>query len=107
MIEAIDGPAKGKTFAIRRAPLMLRLVHDEERDAWDALDQIEDKPNTHEKVYVYKREPNTWSFVCVRPGGRYETGLYRHVPFDGDEAVLYETSAWQEWVIAYVEMLPS
>jgi hypothetical protein len=105
MIEVVDGPAAGKSFAIRRAPLLLRLVHEERRDRWDALDQVGDFPQDDEKVFVYQRAPGSWGVCYVRPCGRYEMGRYSQVATDVDEAVLRETSAWQEWAVEFQKQL--
>lgn len=92
----LDGPAAGVGFSLRRAPTYLRLVRDRESGKWDALDQPEDEPRDTEDVFAYRIEPGTWSFVFVRPGGRYEYGRYRHLP-EAPAEVLRSRPLWLTW----------
>lgn len=101
MIEILDGPAAGRTFAVRRAPLLVRLVQERALlgdGGWDVLDQIDDYPKLDENVHVYRREPSTWGIVCIRPGGRYEMGKYRHVWLPhGLRETLRQNETWRSW----------
>jgi hypothetical protein len=47
-----DGPAKGQTLMLQRAPLFLRVVIDPSGKV-DALDQLTDKPASNEKIFAY------------------------------------------------------
>lgn len=50
MISFLDGPAHGESLNLRRAPVMLRVVHGH---GWDALDMPDDEPRSNESVWVY------------------------------------------------------
>lgn len=101
MSKFLDGPAAGSALMLRRAPVFLRAVIDESTGKVDALDQMDDTPGPSERVHVYRRvgEP---IHACVRPGGCYELGDYRHVP-DVDERLVRVTEDWRRWVDAFVE----
>jgi hypothetical protein len=68
-----------------------------------ALDQLEDMPRPDEAIHVYRIVPGTWTFVYVRPGGRFEHGEYRYLP-DAPVGQLRDTAAWRAWVGAQVEL---
>src|ERR1035437_8636798 len=55
-LEVLDGPAKGKYFSIRRAPIYLRMVVDRKTGAKAALDQLDDEPTPDELVSVYVQQ---------------------------------------------------
>lgn len=100
MAAFVDGPAEGLRLSLRRCPMYLRLVLDRSTGGWDALDQPDDAPRESEDVYVYEILPHTWSQVFVRPGGRYESGSYRHrddVDVQGGRASLREAEQWRDW----------
>lgn len=111
MITAKDGPAAGKTFACRRAPVYLRIVRAAPLElvpspdaGWDVLDQLDDTPSADEEVFVYRIIDGTWScaYLC-RAGadsGRYELGQYRLVEPQPDEATLRDTALWRAWASA-------
>lgn len=95
MIELLDGPAGGHTLALRSAPHFLRVVIDSHGDV-DALDQPEDEPGDDETIHIYVMEAGSWIQVFVRPGGRYESGRYRHLPIEhADE--LRSRADWASW----------
>lgn len=104
----MDGPAAGQGFALRRAPMFLRVVESiGQLGGFDVLDQLDDEPREGERVHVYRMVPGSWgcAYVCGRgasaASGRYEWGIYRHVP-DADGEQLRETVAWRAWVDAQV-----
>lgn len=97
MIVALDGPAEGRTFAARRAPVLLRLVVDG-AGKWDCLDALLDEPRDGEDVHVYRLVEGTGGVVYVRPGGCYAHGDYRHVA-DAPSEGLRETLAWRRWAM--------
>lgn len=92
----LDGPAAGQSFELHRAPMYVRAVRESLSLSWDVLNEPDDEPNAGEEVHVYECVPETWTFVFVRPGGRYESCEYRHRP-DVDGELLRETAAWREW----------
>lgn len=53
MSNFLDGPAKGVELTLGRSPLFLRVVRSKE-GIWDALDQLDDKPERDEDVFVYR-----------------------------------------------------
>jgi len=102
MITFFEGPAAGRTLALRRAPLWLRVVVDEETGAVDALDQPGDLMRDAETAYVYTRlAPPSSGFVCKRgKGGGCRHVLqadYRYHPDQPDQAVLQDNEAWARW----------
>lgn len=96
MVEFLDGPAAGRSLALRRAPHFLRVVIGP-NDTLDALDQPEDYPRFQETIHAYVIESGSWSLVFVRPGGRYEMGRYRHLDGVPHEAMITRT-AWIAWL---------
>lgn len=95
MAEFTDGPAAGASLSLRRAPIFLRVVIDP-RGKVDALDQLNDEPHADEKVHVYRKREGSGGHVCVRPGGCFEMGEYRHLP-DAPGEDLRENAKWREW----------
>ena len=53
MIQFLDGPAKGTSLCLNRAPMFLRVVIDP-RGQVEALDQLDDTPEADEKIHVYR-----------------------------------------------------
>ncbi len=103
MIEFIDGPAKGLKLEIRRTPILLRLVHS--KDGWDALDQLDDKPEHDETIYVYEVIGNVGAaFVDYtdktgkRRGKQIRCGNYRLYPDEQPpDAMMRTKEAWDRW----------
>lgn len=100
-----DGPAAG-SYMVKRAPIYLRGVvaqgHGNKRDV---LDQLEDTPRPHERVYVYKRdEREPVSSVHInrgrRDGGSGFTVMcsYDWLP-DVDGERLRDNEAWRAWCL--------
>jgi hypothetical protein len=97
VIELLDGPAKG-TFTVRRAPVYLRATISKLDGRRDVLDQLEDEPLRYEDVYVYRLDRGTHGVVYVRPGGCFESGLYRLVEPQPDQRDVRANAAWRAWV---------
>lgn len=95
----LDGPAVGAALMLRRAPIYLRVVVDAAAAKTDALDQLDDEPEPHETVHVYRQVEGTRAIVCIRPGGCYHGADYVHVP-DVDGESVRDTAAWREWAEA-------
>lgn len=78
-IAILDGPAAGFKATARAAPTWLRVVINSTGNP-DLLNEPTDYPSDDERVYGYRQVEGTWNQVFVRPGGRYESADYRHVP---------------------------
>lgn len=106
-MKAIDGPAKGVYLQARRAPLMLRVVHNKVTDVWDVLDQLEDSPSADEEIFIYRvvrgctisrgfwdgRDKNTGR----RTGGSFEHADYELSPIQPDHE-LRTNEEWLKWI---------
>ncbi len=104
MTRFTDGPAKGKTLLLARAPLFLRVVI--AGGKLDALDQLDDRPQGGERIYAYRRTgPATALHIDFcrgrgRKGPRsawYRGGDYALVEPQPNEAVLRDTARWRGW----------
>lgn len=95
----LDGPARGALLNTRRAPMYLRVVIDRQTREVDALDQLDDTARAMEDLYVYAAVPETWSFVFVRPGGRFEGADYRfrNDLSPGERISLRDNELWRIW----------
>lgn len=104
MTKFLDGPAVGVVLGLSRAPLLLRVVHNSDRkDPWDALDQINDRPQWGETIHVYRQVSyDGHVHVCRRPrgGGYFAIATYTHIP-DAPVADLRDTAKWREWAAEY------
>lgn len=100
--KAIDGPAKGIYYSIRRAPRYLRFVVDRVSGKKDVLDQLDDEPSQNEVVSVYIQESfegMTHVDFDTEAGkfADYANATYTHITgVDGQK--LRDTAAWREWV---------
>lgn len=85
--------------------MFLRAVHnplvrtDEKR--WDALDQLDDLPKSHEEIFVYKLA-NQPQRVHLKMSKRSESGFYmmaeyRFVEDQPPDDVLRDTIKWRLW----------
>lgn len=103
MSNFIDGPAKGVTLSLSRAPVFLRVVL--ANGKWDALDQLSDTPRPEEAIFVYRRktDPITAHIDGRDPktGKRFANWmsiadyLFHHT--QPDDKTLRDTAAWQAW----------
>lgn len=97
------GPAEGWTASTRRAPKYLRVVVVKrngkfDRATLDCLDQLDDVARENESIFVYRRE-GAASFMCIRPGGCFESGTYHYLPdVKGDR--LRANDVWVAWADA-------
>ncbi|MEM1083255.1 MAG: hypothetical protein AAGI48_03970 [Verrucomicrobiota bacterium] len=100
MTRFIDGPAKGKTLMLRRAPLLLRVVIDRDSKVVDALDQLDDEPRLTEEIHVYRVKGTVGScFISTRPrraGGVYAIAEYEYYRDQPGESVRSRV-AWRTW----------
>lgn len=107
MLTMIDGPAAGQGFNCTRSPVLLRVVHDQKRDRWDALDQLGDAPTADELIYVYVMTSLLGhAFITCRGADGRRKGqrgaiakykLYDAVPSDHEAR---NTKAWRGWADA-------
>ena len=105
MTTFIDGPAKGQTLMLRRAPLYLRVVRHSITGEWDALDQIKDRPAVHEEVTVYERREVQGTVHINYGGGKggwYQRAVYELAPTQPETAIVRENARWQSWCRAQV-----
>lgn len=105
MIEFLDGPAKGATLTLRRAPMYLRVVYSGRAGSIDvdALDQLSDMPNAAESIVAYRRVGKAGS-VHINAGrcgrsGVYATARYEVVNPQPDDTTLRERERWREWAM--------
>lgn len=91
------------TLAIRRAPVLLRVVYGPE--GIDTLDQLEDTIRPGETAYVYRlTEPAASAFVDGRDpktgrrtGGHRYIGKYELLPNQPDQSILVDNEKWRAW----------
>lgn len=97
-----NGPADDVRLLLRRAPLLLRVVHfaaagDGPRaERWAALDQVDDHPGVDETITVYVRTSRIQP-VHVHRHGWFQQANYELAPFQPDDSDLRTNSAWQKW----------
>lgn len=101
MIRLVDGPAAG-ALALERAPIFLRAVVDPAGKI-EALDQLDDKPEPGEKVYVYEQTAyRGQAFITLQRPRRCvhtHSADYRHRD-DVDGEQVRDREAWRAWCLA-------
>jgi hypothetical protein len=87
---------------LRRAPVMLRVVHSV-RGGWDALDQEGDDPKPSETVHVYIMvgEP-TRMHILIRgkgkkDGGFFASARYRYLDVQPADEIVRAEFRWRGW----------
>lgn len=97
----LDGPAvEAKGLFLRRAPTYLRVVFNTDTKEFDALDQLDDKPQWNEDLYAYRLVKNEgWIHICRRPhgSGTFQRATYAYVQDQPPEAVMRSNAAWAKW----------
>lgn len=98
MVKFLDGPAEGQVLALRRAPLLLRVVRDQAGE-FDALDQLEDEPREGEAITVYRRigEAARVHLKMRKGSGWYQLAEYRVLPVQPLDQVARRREGWQAW----------
>lgn len=99
MTTFLNGPAAGKTLALQRAPLLMRVVIGAYGEV-DALDFLGDTPSDHETIHVYRRLAKPIRYHLNRTGQRggwYQMARYELNPAQPAEWQARETGAWQQW----------
>lgn len=106
MIIPTDGPARGETLMLARAPDFLRVVFSRAR-GWNGLDEPTDEPRADEDVYAYRRVgAATRGMVDYvdrkgrRRGECVAVAKYLLVENQPDGVTLRSTVEWQAWCIA-------
>ena len=104
MIRFIDGPAAGQILALRRAPIMLRVVGcvRSSKQCWDALDQLGDTAQRDEQVYLYRLTARpTWYHIRAARGksGFYWRGDYEFLQDQPSNEVLRDNASYDSWLI--------
>jgi len=93
-----DGPAHGTTLLLRRTPVLLRIVIDNEGKV-DALDQISDQPADDEicHLYVLREERGRVHLNAGKASGCYGFSTYQYQSQQPDQETLRDQAKWQEW----------
>lgn len=101
-----DGPAKGQTLMLQRAPRFLRVT--QHGATFDALDLMGDVPKPEEKLFVYEIVGEPGRIHINRSGGRggfFSTGHYRFVSPQPADADMRNFEAWCRWCHRQAELL--
>ena len=94
-----DGPAKGQSLMLKRAPVFLRVVKSL-AGKWDGLDQLDDRPQFSEEVFAYvmTRPPGHMHIRAKGgAGGFYPVAEYQLCTTQPTDFQLRNNSAWGEW----------
>ena len=98
MITFRNGPAKGVTLMVRRAPLLVRVVKGKE---WDALDGYGDTPQPEETIHVYRRVTGVTRVHLLTPkragSGWFERAEYVHSAAQPEDATARSMITWRQW----------
>ena len=107
MHKFIDGPAQGIVLCCQRAPLFIRVVRS--HVGFDALDQLDDTPESHEEVFVYVLygKPGSVHYCGRDKNGKrfgrteqtadyrlYDPSVLGPCP---DQVCLRDNKLWREW----------
>jgi hypothetical protein len=99
-----NGPAHEAKLMLRRSPYFLRVTYNGKD--YDALDQLEDKPNPDETIYLYRITALPgWCHIRATKGagGTYSMAHYAYVSPQPADAILRDNDAWRKWVSEQVE----
>lgn len=89
------GPANGVVLQLHRAPIVLRVVTDGTK--WDALDQLDDKPEPNETVHVYVMVKGTISRYHLLARDRKATGWYENASYRPCKLQPKGNEDWSKW----------
>ena len=111
MTTFIAGPADKITLALRRSPMFLRVVRDTETGNVDALDQLSDKPEPGEEVFVYiQTERHGMVHINARDkkgrrcGGFFPMAKYKLLEPQPDQATV-RGPLWPAWATKMAEQV--
>lgn len=99
MTRFLDGPAKGQTLMLKRAPVFLRVTN--HGDRWDALDQLNDAPLPEERIFAYRATGPAGGVHINRYGGKggfYAACEYELCPAQPTDAEARDVGDWASWV---------
>jgi hypothetical protein len=102
MVTFLDGPAEGESLALRRIPVLLRVVRSRTGN-WDALDQLDDEPKPTETITIYRRRDDLEVSKyhvrsrCRCESGFYWTASYSVLPEQPTDDQVRATSSWRAW----------
>lgn len=101
MTTFLDGPAKGQTLQLRRAPVYMRVT--ELLGTWNALDQLTDEWEPGEALYAYvlAEKPGAMHLLVRGPerhrGGFWPIAKYRLCPEQPPEEIMRDNEKWRAW----------
>lgn len=101
MTTFIDGPAKGQTLQLRRAPVFLRVT--EKDGEFDGLDQLDDRPKPGETLHAYRltKKPGGMHILVHGKnrarGGFWPIAEYELVPEQPSQELMRQSFAWEAW----------
>ncbi len=106
-IKFLDGPAAGELLSLGRCPLYLRVTHHLAGDGahtFDALDQLDDRPDPAEEVWAYKKASDDgWVHYDYtdkqgrRRGRTEQLASYAYLYEQPPEDVLRDNAKWAAW----------
>lgn len=109
MTTFVDGPAKGRTLMLKRSPKYLRVTEAAGKQEFDALDQVNDKPEITEHLYAYVVS-KTLGTAHLKMGGKsksasgfYPIVEYSFLPVQPTDAIMRSNERWQEWCEAMLK----
>jgi len=100
-----NGPAHGVTLMLRRTPFLLRVTFNPhvQKDQWDALNYLEDRPEKHETLYAYKVSKFRGGVHLLirgknrKAGGFYQNADYEYVQEQPSDEIMRDEEKWSEW----------
>lgn len=100
MTRFVDGPAKGKTLMLKRAPVFLRVVQNSKTGAIDALDQEHDVAGPDENLFAYQLTAMPARAFIDGPkiSGCYPIASYQLVERPPTTNEMRSNAGWILWV---------
>lgn len=105
MTTFLDGPAKGQTLMLDRAPVFLRVVRDDKHSLspkWDALNHPEDRASPGETPFAYflPGKPGSMHLNMGRKGGGwYKVAEYKLCDPQPPDETMRVQSYWVAWCL--------
>jgi len=102
-----NGPAHGVTLFLQRAPFLLRVTQKQVGNEWDALDQLSDKAEADENIFVYYAQPKRMGmafFDGVKDGRRCGwwsvCASYQFLESQPPDKAIRDNDEWVLWCAA-------